>query len=142
MLDAGNKRFPEQEEQFLVAIGELSAASGDDDAMVEKLKSLGYRTLSAADSQAALQLIEPGEALDLLFTDIVIPGGVSGRDLADEARKRRPGLKVLYTSGYTDNAIVHHGKLDGGVLLLTKPYRRNQLAEMIRKALGGGAVAS
>jgi PAS domain S-box-containing protein len=115
----------------------------EDDGLVRnfvtaQLKSLGYRTLSAADSQAALQLIESGEALDLLFTDIVIPGGVSGRDLADEARKRRPGLKVLYTSGYTDNAIVHHGKLDDGVMLLTKPYRRNQLAETIRRALDGG----
>jgi FixJ family two-component response regulator len=68
--------------------------------------------------------------------------GMSGRELAEEAAKRRPGVKVLYTSGYTDNAIVHHGKLDDGVLLLTKPYRRNQLAEMVRKALGGGGIAA
>lgn len=67
---------------------------------------------------------------------------MSGRELAEEVAKRRPGLKVLYTSGYTDNAIVHHGKLDDGVMLLTKPYRRNQLAEMIRKALNGGVAAS
>ncbi|HEX7925736.1 MAG TPA: CHASE3 domain-containing protein, partial [Bradyrhizobium sp.] len=92
-----------------------------------QLQSLGYNTVSAGDSHAALQLIEAGQAFDLLFTDIVIPGGMSGRELADEIAKRRPGLKVLYTSGYTDNAIVHHGKLDDGVMLLTKPYRRNQL---------------
>jgi FixJ family two-component response regulator len=61
---------------------------------------------------------------------------MSGRDLADKVATIRPGVKVLYTSGYTDNAIVHHGKLDDGVMLLTKPYRRNQLAAMIRKALG------
>ena len=67
---------------------------------------------------------------------------MSGRELAEEVAKRRPGLKVLYTSGYTDNAIVHHGKLDDGVLLLTKPYRRNQLAEMIRKALNGSGMAA
>jgi signal transduction histidine kinase/CHASE3 domain sensor protein len=103
-----------------------------------QLESLGYKTVSAGDGHAALQMIEAGQAFDLLFTDIVIPGGMSGRELADEIAKRRPGLKVLYTSGYTDNAIVHHGKLDDGVMLLTKPYRRNQLAEMIRRALNGG----
>ncbi|MBC9876055.1 response regulator [Bradyrhizobium sp. INPA01-394B] len=106
-----------------------------------QLQSLGYKTVAAADSKAALQLIDAGQAFDLLFTDVVIPGGMSGRELVDEIAKRRPGLKVLYTSGYTDNAIVHHGKLDDGVLLLTKPYRRNQLAEMIRKALGGAAAS-
>ncbi|MBK3663625.1 CHASE3 domain-containing protein [Bradyrhizobium diazoefficiens] len=121
----------------------------EDDTLVRnfvtaQLQSLGYRTVAAADSKAALQLIEAGQAFDLLFTDVVIPGGMSGRELAEEVAKLRPGLKVLYTSGYTDNAIVHHGKLDDGVMLLTKPYRRNQLAEMIRKALNGagGMTAS
>ncbi|MGY8683842.1 CHASE3 domain-containing protein [Bradyrhizobium sp. UFLA05-153] len=101
-----------------------------------QLQSLGYKTISAADSRTALALVDRGEPFDLLFTDVVIPGGMSGRALAQEVEKRRPGTKVLYTSGYTDNAIVHQGKLDEGVLLLTKPYRRNQLAEMIRLALG------
>ena len=64
-----------------------------------------------------------------------MPGGMNGRQLADEARKRRPELKVLFTSGYTENAIVHHGRLDPGVLLLAKPYRKPQLAQMIRVAL-------
>ncbi|MCP3382830.1 MULTISPECIES: CHASE3 domain-containing protein [unclassified Bradyrhizobium] len=117
----------------------------EDDVLVRnfvtaQLQSLGYRTVAAGDSRAALQLIEAGQAFDLLFTDVVIPGGMSGRELADEVAKRRPGVKVLYTSGYTDNAIVHHGKLDDGVMLLTKPYRRNQLAEMIRRALSGGGM--
>ncbi|MCK1622264.1 CHASE3 domain-containing protein [Bradyrhizobium sp. 147] len=119
----------------------------EDDTLVRnfvtaQLQSLGYKTVAAADSRAALQLIEAGQPFDLLFTDVVIPGGMSGRELAEEVARRRPGLKVLYTSGYTDNAIVHHGKLDDGVLLLTKPYRRNQLAAMIRKALGGGMPAT
>jgi len=118
----------------------------EDDALVRnfvtaQLQSLGYKTIAAADGRAALELIEAGQPFDLLFTDVVIPGGMSGRELADEVAKLRPGVKVLYTSGYTDNAIVHHGKLDDGVMLLTKPYRRNQLAEMIRKALGGGVAA-
>jgi len=101
-----------------------------------QLQSLGYQTVAAPDGKAALELIQAGQPFDLLFTDVVIPGGMSGRELADKVATIRPGVKVLYTSGYTDNAIVHHGKLDDGVMLLTKPYRRNQLAEMIRKALG------
>lgn len=103
-----------------------------------QLQSLGYKTVAAPDGRTALDMIEAGQSFDLLFTDVVIPGGLSGRELALEVERRRPGVKVLYTSGYTDNAIVHHGKLDDGVMLLTKPYRRNQLAEMIRRALGGG----
>jgi PAS domain S-box-containing protein len=119
----------------------------EDDTMVRnfviaQLQGLGYRTVAAGDSRAALKLIEAGEPFDLLFTDIVIPGGMSGRELADKVAAIRPGVRVLYTSGYTDNAIVHHGKLDDGVMLLTKPYRRNQLAEMIRKALNGEEMAA
>jgi CheY-like chemotaxis protein len=119
----------------------------EDDTMVRnfviaQLQGLGYKTVSAGDSRAALKLIEAGEPLDLLFTDIVIPGGMSGRELADKVAAIRPGVRVLYTSGYTDNAIVHHGRLDDGVMLLTKPYRRNQLAEMIRKALNGEEMAA
>jgi CheY-like chemotaxis protein len=64
-----------------------------------------------------------------------MPGGMNGRQLADEAARRRPGLKILFTSGYTENAIVHHGRLDSGVLLLAKPYRKSELARMIRTAL-------
>jgi len=103
------------------------------------LKSLGYKTIAAADSRAALALVDKGEPFDLLFTDVIMPGGISGRQLADEVLKKRPGIKVLYTSGYTDNAIVHHGKLDKGVLLLTKPYRKTQLAKLVRAALQGEA---
>jgi hypothetical protein len=64
-----------------------------------------------------------------------MPGGLNGRQLADEAARRRPALKTLFTSGYTENAIVHHGRLDSGVLLLAKPYRKSELARMIRTAL-------
>ena len=96
--------------------------------------------VAAADGPAALTMIESGQPFDLLFTDVIMPGGMTGRQLADEVAKRRPGIKVLYTSGYTDNAIVHQGRLDPGVLLLTKPYRKSQLADMIRRALNGGAA--
>ncbi len=112
----------------------------EDDALVRnfvstQLQSLGYRTVAAADGPAALAIVDHGERFDLLFTDVILPGGMTGRQLADEVAKRRPGTKVLYTSGYTDNAIVHQGRLDAGVLLLTKPYRMSGLAEMIRRAL-------
>jgi signal transduction histidine kinase/CHASE3 domain sensor protein/CheY-like chemotaxis protein len=104
-----------------------------------QLQSLGYKTVAAADARAALVIIDNGQPFDLLFTDVIMPGGMTGRQLADETAKRRPGIKVLYTSGYTDNAIVHHGRLDKGVLLLTKPYRKSQLAKMVRLALTGEA---
>ena len=68
-----------------------------------------------------------------------MPGSMNGRQLADEAARRRPALKVLFTSGYTENAIVHHGRLDPGVLLLAKPYRKSDLARMIRKALASSS---
>ena len=114
----------------------------EDDALVRnfvttQLQSLGYRTLGAANGPAAMLMVDSGEPFDLLFTDVIMPGGMTGRQLADEVAKRRPGIKVLYTSGYTDNAIVHQGRLDPGVLLLTKPYRKSQLANMVRRALTG-----
>jgi CheY-like chemotaxis protein len=117
----------------------------EDDALVRnfvtaQLQSLGYRTVAAATGPAAMAIIEDSQPFDLLFTDVIMPGGMTGRQLADEVSKRRPGIKVLYTSGYTDNAIVHQGRLDPGVLLLTKPYRKSQLASMIRRALQGGTT--
>ena len=101
------------------------------------MQSLGYRPVGAANGPAALNLIDGGEKFDLLFTDVNMPGSMSGRELAEKVSKLRPGIKVLYTSGYTDNAIVHQGRLDPGVLLLTKPYRKSQLANMVRRALTG-----
>ena len=80
-------------------------------------------------------VIDKTATIDLLFTDVIMPGSMNGRQLADEALKRRPALKTLFTSGYTENAIIHHGRLDTGVLLLAKPYRRSDMARMIRLAL-------
>jgi CheY-like chemotaxis protein len=107
------------------------------DYVVTQLKSLGYTPLAAAHAAAALALVEAGAAFDLLFTDVIMPGGMNGRELADEVARRRPGTKVLFTSGYTENAIVHHGRLDPGVALLNKPYRKRDLAEKIRGVLDG-----
>ena len=100
-----------------------------------ELGAMGYRVLEAATGAEALVVLRTGEHIDLLFTDIVMPGGMTGRELADEAGRMRPGLRVLFTSGYTENAIVHHGRLDAGVQLLPKPYRRADLARAVRHAL-------
>ena len=112
----------------------------EDDALVRKyvtaqIASLGYAALEAANAAEALKIIDNGADVDLLFTDVIMPGGMNGRQLVDEALKRRPSLKTLFTSGYTENAILHHGRLDEGVLLLAKPYRKPELARMIRVAL-------
>jgi signal transduction histidine kinase len=129
--DAGIAKFERGDESILIV---------EDDALVREyvvtqISRLGYDTLAAGNAAEALAIIDGGEHIDLLFTDVIMPGGMNGRQLAIEARKRRPGLRVLYTSGYTENAIVHHGRLDAGVLLLTKPYVSSDLAQMIRAAL-------
>jgi CheY-like chemotaxis protein len=103
--------------------------------VLTQLHSLGYVTLDAANAAEALAVVEAGNEFDLLFTDVIMPGAMNGRQLANELQRRRPGLKVLFTSGYTENAIIHHGRLDTGVLLLAKPYRQSDMAVMIRKAL-------
>ena len=112
----------------------------EDDSLVRRyvmtqIESLGYTTLEAANASDALRIIDDVATIDLLFTDVIMPGTMNGRQLVDEALKRRPGLKTLFTSGYTENAIVHHGRLDTGVLLLAKPYRKSELARMLRLAL-------
>jgi len=103
--------------------------------VVTQVQSLGYRTLAAGNATEALTIIDNGGEIDLLFTDVMMPGSINGRQLAVEALNRRPSLKVLYTSGYAKNAMVQDGRLDSGVLLLVKPYRKVELAGMIRTAL-------
>ena len=112
----------------------------EDDSLVRRyvmtqIASLGYTTLEASNASEALQIVDAVGTIDLLFTDVIMPGTLNGKQLVDEALKRRPTLKVLFTSGYTENAIVHHGRLDSGVLLLAKPYRKSELARMLRLAL-------
>jgi PAS domain S-box-containing protein len=101
----------------------------------QQIKRLGYRVLVASNGPQAMELLHAHPEIGLLFTDVVMPGGMSGRDLADQALGLRPDLKVLYTSGYTENAIVHHGRLDPDVQLLQKPYRRSDLARRLRSIL-------
>jgi PAS domain S-box-containing protein len=117
----------------------------EDDALVRgyvvaQLKSLGYHTITAANGPDALALLSQDMAFDVLLTDVVMPGGMNGRELADAVTRRRPGVAVLYTSGYPDTAIVHDGRLDPGVALLTKPYRQSDLARLMRQVLASRVV--
>ncbi len=126
-----------------VAGGNETILVVEDDRLVRsyvltQLRSLGYVTLEAANGAEALNIVKAGNAFDLLFTDVIMPGAMNGRQLADEMQKIKPGLKVLFTSGYTENAIIHHGRLDSGVLLLAKPYRKSDMAVMIRSARSRG----
>jgi PAS domain S-box-containing protein len=99
------------------------------------VRDMGYRLLEAANAADALAVIEGPEAIDLLFTDMVLPGGMSGLELSEQARRRRPGLKVLLTSGYARDTIGQDGRLDEGLDLLSKPYRRLDLAHRLRQVL-------
>jgi PAS domain S-box-containing protein len=101
-----------------------------------QLDELGYQVKQAASASEALHILDGGWGVDLLFTDVVMPGSMNGKQLADAARVRLPNLKVLFTSGYTEDAIVHQGRLDPGVNLLGKPYRRAELVAKVRQVLG------
>ena len=101
----------------------------------EMLRELGYGVMEAADGLAALNIIESVPSIQLLFTDIGLPNGLNGRQLAEEALKRRPELKVLFTSGYARHAVAHSGRLDAGVMLLGKPFTYGALAEKVRQVL-------
>jgi CheY-like chemotaxis protein len=113
----------------------------DDDGVraysVGALRDLGYRVIEAHNGPAALRLLEDQQKVDLLFTDVVLPGGLTGAQLAAQARALRPGLKVLFTTGYARNAIFHHGRLDKGVQLITKPFGFADLAAKVRDVLDG-----
>ncbi|QAU34517.1 response regulator [Janthinobacterium sp. 17J80-10] len=102
---------------------------------VDMLSGLGYNVLKAADGQSALTILQSGLAIDLLFTDVVMPGPLRSPELARMAKQLFPDIEVLFTSGYTQNAIVHGGRLDPGVDLISKPYRREDLARKIRHML-------
>jgi len=109
---------------------------------VEILRELGYRVIEAHDGPSALRLLERQFRVDLLFTDVVLPGGMTGAQVAAQARVAKPDLKVLFTTGYARNAIVHHGRLDQGVQLITKPFSMSDLATRVRDILDGLAIES
>ena len=99
------------------------------------LTGLGYTVLEAGDADAALAIIERTPDIELLFTDIVLPGKLNGVELAREARRRRPALAVLYASAYPANVLINQGRLESGVDLVEKPYRKDDLAARLAAAL-------
>ena len=141
----GAEEHVEDAEQSQAANGAIGTETilvvEDDDALrsytVDTLAELGYRVLPATNGAAALEILDSGNDIDLLFTDVVMPGGLNGRQLADEAVRRRPGLKVLFTTGYTRNAIVHHGRLDAGVEMVGNPFSSDELIRKVRAILDG-----
>lgn len=102
----------------------------------EQLTRLGYDVVSASSGAEALAVLERGEKIDLLFTDVVMPGDIAGRDLADKACELRPGLKVLFASGYFEGALVSKGALETDVQFIAKPYRMKALAQKVEEVLG------
>jgi signal transduction histidine kinase/ActR/RegA family two-component response regulator len=139
-LATAQARGPTSPEPVAVKGGRETILVVEDDPLVRKyvtsqLNSLGYRTLEAANGRDALAITDSEAEFELLFTDVIMPGAMNGRELAEEAVKRRPALKVLFTSGYTENVILSNGCLPSGVLLLRKPYRKPALAHMVRQAV-------
>ena len=119
--------------------GEERILVAEDDPLVrryasDELRQLGYEVIEVADGHRALEVLRSDEPIDLLFTDVVMPGGLRGPELVERARTLRPGLRVLYTSGYTENSLDDVPAQRAG-LLLQKPYHRAELARKIRAAL-------
>ena len=129
--EPGGSTKPRGNETILVVEDDREVQS----TVVSLLSELGYRVLTADNGEQAVPHLREENRIDLLFTDVVMPGAISSTDLAREARALQPGIAVLYTSGYTQDAIVHNGRLDPGVHLLGKPYRADELAHRVRMVL-------
>jgi signal transduction histidine kinase len=108
--------------------------------VVFQLKQLGYQVREADNAHAALAILDAGEKIDLLFTDIVMPGGINGKELATKARLKRPDLKVLFTSGFPGTGMSNGAELEDSDVLLSKPYRRHDLAKAVREMLAAQAA--
>ncbi|ROQ01150.1 PAS domain S-box-containing protein [Stella humosa] len=126
--------------QKVIVGGHEHILLAEDDPMVrrhlaDQLTALGYDVIAAENGPQAVAILETVTDIDLLLTDVIMPGGMDGRELADAARILRPDIRILFSSGYSEAAIVHHGRLNPGTLLLLKPYRRQELAAKVREAL-------
>jgi CheY-like chemotaxis protein len=97
------------------------------------LTSLGYNVLRASDGPQALRILSAGPPVSILFTDLVLPAGLSGQQIGEAARRLNPRIKVLFTSGYPTDALMSQGRIEPGAVLLQKPYRRSELVEALRK---------
>jgi signal transduction histidine kinase/FixJ family two-component response regulator len=138
----GQESFRQPEAVTLALTGTETILVVDDDEIVRAtvasmLENLGYDVIMAAGGGEAISILEKGAKIDLLFTDVVMPGPVGGRRLAERAAEISSGIKILFTSGYTENSIVHNSRLDPGVEFLSKPYDRERLAMKVRRVLDG-----
>ena len=136
--DMGSKTVEGGAETILIVEDDMAVQA----VAMDILSNLGYKVLKAADGQSALSILQSGIRIDLLFTDVVMPGPVRSPDLARRAQAILPEIAVLFTSGYTQNAIVHGGRLDPGVELISKPYRREDLARKVRQVLTKAKAAT
>ena len=132
--DASGETLPRGQGQLVLVV--------EDDESVRQLavaflEDLGYRVMEADSGPAALAVVETQPPIDLLLTDVALAGGMNGRQLSEMLARKLPGLRTLFMSGYSANAIIHHGRLDPGVLLLQKPFRKRDLADAVNKALEG-----
>ncbi len=132
MREAGTDVVPSRTGKTILVVDDDEQVR---EAVARQLTSLGYNAIIAADGLEALDVLACDSDIDLLFTDVVMPGGMGGREVAEEARLTRPGLKVLYTSGYFEGALLRNGSIDADAQLLPKPYRKVKLAEKILEAL-------
>jgi CheY-like chemotaxis protein len=106
--------------------------------VTEVLEELGYAALEAADGPTGLRLLQSDARIDLLVTDVGLPGGMNGRQMADAARMSRPDLKVLFITGFAENAVIGNGQLEPGMHVMTKPFALEALANRIRELIAAG----
>jgi CheY-like chemotaxis protein len=123
--------------QVILAVDDNAEVRGS---VVFQLRALGYDVREADNAHAALAILDGGERIDLLFTDVVMPGGLNGKELATRARLKRPDLKVLFTSGFMGTAMSNGAALEDCDVLLSKPYRRHDLVKAVRDMLGAEAA--
>jgi CheY-like chemotaxis protein len=137
-LSDGEDAAPRGYETILIAEDDPFVRSS----VIRRVEALGYRVVAAVNGKEALQQLRTDPSIDMLFTDIVMPGGMSGWELADQARRIRPSLPVLFTSGYALETLVEQGRAHAQAIVLTKPYRKVELAQRLRDAFAAAAVAS
>ncbi|TYL84643.1 hybrid sensor histidine kinase/response regulator [Bradyrhizobium cytisi] len=134
----GEEAAPRGHEKILIAEDDPFVRSS----VILQVEALGYGVVAAVNGQEALQRLRTDPGIDMLFTDIVMPGGMSGWELADQARRIRPGLPVLFTSGYALETLVEQGRAQADAVVLTKPYRKAELAQRLRHAFAAVTVTS
>ncbi len=137
-LPENDEAAPRGHETILIAEDDPFVRSS----VILRVEALGYRVVAAVNGKEALQRLRANPGIDMLFTDIVMPGGISGWDLAEQARRIRPGLPVLFTSGYALETLVEQGRAQAEAVVLTKPYRKTELAQRLRDAFAATTVAS